>query len=459
MHVLLNRRWLLPSIIAVLLIGGLSYWGYQQFNVRKQLEIALNNKYYRTFYDLLENVKNVEVLLSKVLVAQAPEQDSAIFTEIWQRANAAQANLNQLPLPDIVMGRTSKFLTQVGDYSYSLLNKTAEGKAKDSEEWLTLSKLYQQTSALNTELQDMEKKIADGKLYLNELARQTDKVMRKEGPKLANGNFQQIEEHLKSFPTLVYDGPFSDHLEKTSPKGLTGKNISAAQAGSLALQFIDRLPDTNYTVEKIRKSEGKIPSYHVEIASRPQQPGERITVALSQQGGHLLWHTSDRIIDKNNKINIVEAREKARLFLNQKGFQDMMYTYYEQGGGAAIYNFAATQNGIILYPDQIKVTVALDNGQILGTEAESFVMTHHKRELPAPRLTPSQARSKLSSHLKNISGGRLVLIPTNTNQEKLTYEYRGQLDNNTFLIYINALDGKEERVLRLIRNSEGILSL
>jgi len=85
-------------------------------------------------------------------------------------------------------------------------------------------------------------------------------------------------------------------------------------------------------------------------------------------------------------------------------------------------------------------------------------MTHHRRTLPVPRLMPSQARAKLSTHLKNVSGGRLVLIPAGAEQEKLTYEFRGQLDNDTFLIYINALNGKEEQVLRLVRNQEGILS-
>lgn len=454
-----KSRWrrLLPLVIGVLLLGSFFYWSYQQFTIRKQLEIALNNKYYRAFYDLLENVQNVEVLLSKVLVAQTTEQDSKIFTQIWQRANAAQTNLNQLPLPDITTGRTSKFLTQVGDYSYSLLDKVATGEAKKEKEWENLRKLYQQTATLNTELQDMERKIAEGKLYMSELARQTGWLIQKEGPKLANRNFQEVEKHLKSFPTLIYDGPFSDHLEKRTPKGLTGKKISVAEAGDYALRFIDRRPGTNYTVARTRPSEGKISAYHIEITAAPPQAGQGITVAISRQGGRLLWYTSTRNIDQD-KISIAAAREKARKFLAQKGYQNMAPIYYEQGGGMAIFNFAAVQDGIILYPDQIKVTVALDNGQVLGVEAKDFLMTHHRRTLPIPRLMPSQARAKLSTHLKNVSGGRLALIPTGVEEEKLTYEFRGQLDNDTFLIYINALNGKEEQVLRLVRNKEGILS-
>ena len=454
-------RWrrLLPLAIAVVLVGGIFLWGYQQYTVRKKLEVSLNNKYYRSFYDLLENVQNVEVLLSKVLVAQAPEQDSKIFTEIWQRANAAQANLNQLPLTDIATGRTSKFLTQVGDYSFTLLQKVAAGQPKCQKDWNTLQTLYRQTSTLNTELQDTERRIAEGKLYLGELAQQTGRVVQKEGPKLANGNFQKIEDNLKSFPTLIYDGPFSDKLEEKSAKGITGAKINVFQAKTRILGLIEHRPGTKYMVEGIRRIEGKIPAFQADLISTSGSSGgkERLSVAVSRQGGKLLWYTLSRKV-ASNKITLAEAREKAAQFLSEKGYKNVTPIYYEQGMGMVVFNFAATQNGVTLYPDQIKVTVALDNGQILGIEATDYLMTHHQRILPKPVLTLTQAREKLSPHLTKISSGRLTLIPRGTANEVLAYEFRGELDQDTFLIYINTSNGNEEQVLRLVRNKEGILS-
>ena len=454
-------RWrrLLPLVIAVVLLGGLFLWGQQQYTVRKQLEVSLNNKYYRSFYDLLENVQNVEVLLSKVLVAQAAEQDSKIFTQIWQRANAAQANLNQLPLPDITTGRTSKFLTQVGDYSFMLLQKVAASQPKCQKDWDTLQTLYKQTSSLNTELQDTERKIAEGKLYLSELAQQTSRVVQKEGPKLANGNFQEIEDNLKSFPTLIYDGPFSDKLEERTARGITGAKINVFQAKARVLELVEHRPGTKYMVEGIRKTEGKIPAYQADLisTSASSREKERLSVAVSRQGGKLLWYTLSRKV-ASNKITLAEAREKAVKFLSEKGYINMIPIYYEQGAGMVVFNFTATQNGVTLYPDQIKVTVALDNGQIFGIEATDYLMTHHQRIIAKPGLTLAQAKGKLSSHLTKIGGGRLTLIPRGTDNEVLAYEFRGELEHDTFLIYINAANGKEEQVLRLVRNKEGILS-
>jgi len=454
-----RRRWLIPLAIGVILLGSLGYWSYHQYTVRKQLEIALSNKYYRSFYDTLNNIQNVEVLLSKLLIAQAPEVDSKILLEIWQRANAAQTNLNQLPLPDISIGRTAKFLTQVGDYAYSLARKVSSGEEKTARERETIQRLYKQAATLNTDLQDIERQIAAGKLYLSELSRRTGRVFQRQEPKLASRNFQTVEEHMKGMPTLIYDGPFSDHLEKSEPKGLTGGKITADQARQKALEFIDRHhPPENYVVERVGTNKGKIRAYHVDIASRRPAFQEKAAVAVSETGGHVLWYTNARNLSKQ-ALPVEQAREKAKEFLIRRGYRDMLPTYYEHGGGVAIFNFAATQNGIILYPDQIKVTVALDNGQVLGMEAAGYLMNHHRREIPRPRLTAAQARAKLSPHLKNITGGHLAIIPIGADQEKLVYEFRGQLDNDTFLVYINALDGKEEQVLRLVRNPEGILTL
>ena len=43
--------------------------------------------------------------------------------------------------------------------------------------------------------------------------------------------------------------------------------------------------------------------------------------------------------------------------------------------------------------------------------------------------------------------------------EKLTYEFRGKLGEETYLIYINAETGREENVLKLIETENGTLTM
>jgi germination protein YpeB len=458
-----DKRGFLFIIGFLVVLAGVGFWGYRQSAERRQLEVTLNNNYYSTFYELTENVQSLTVLLSKILVAEAPNQDRLIFMEIWQRANAAQINLTQLPLPDAMMVRTSKYFTQVGDYAYSFFKSGTPGTptVKTKKEWETLNRLYKKADSLNTELVDLEKQLSQGKLYLSELKKGTSGVIQREKPKLAKASFNDIEKHMEDLPVLIYDGPFSEHLEKRKPMAINGARISAPRAQSIALTFVERQSSNGkYRVEKANLDRGKIPAYRVELVSRhPLRPKEgKVTLAVSQQGGRVLWLTRDRKINPP-QISLAKAREIARRYLEERGYKDMVPVYFETIGGMIIFNFAATQDKVVLYPDQVKVTIALDTGEVVGFEANAFYMIHHKRKLLPPRLTVTQARKKLSPRLQVRTNGRLVVIPTGPEQEKLTYEFQGQLGKDTFLIYINALDGQEEKILRLVRNQEGILAL
>jgi len=454
-----DKRWFIFIIGFFVVLAGVGFWGYRQSTERRQLEVTLNNNYYRTFYELTENVQYLTVLLSKILVAEAPNQDRLIFMEIWQRANAAQINLTQLPLPDTMMIRTSKFFTQVGDYAYSFF-KADTPVVKTKEKWETLNRLYKKADSLNTELADIEKQLTQGKLYLSELKEGVSGVIQREKPKLARASFKDIEKHMEDIPVLIYDGPFSEHLEKRKPRAISGAKITAPRAQSIALTFMEQQSSNGkYQVKKINLDRGKIPAYRVELVSRPLlSKKDRITLAVSQQGGRVLWLTKARKINRP-QISLAKAREIARRYLEVRGYKDMVPVYFEVIGGMVIFNFAATQDKVVLYPDQVKVTVALDTGEVTGFEASAFFMTHYKRKLLPPRLTVTQARKKLSPRLQVRSKGRLVVIPTGPEREKLTYEFQGQLDKDTFLIYINALNGQEEKILRVVRNKEGILTL
>ena len=78
---------------------------------------------------------------------------------------------------------------------------------------------------------------------------------------------------------------------------------------------------------------------------------------------------------------------------------------------------------MLIYPDLIKVQVALDNGEIVGFEAQGFYIAHEEREIPKPKLSMEEARSRVSERLE-IFKERLAIIPTNAKQEVLCYEFR-----------------------------------
>ena len=451
-------RWMIPLALGLVLLAGLGYWGNRQMVSRRAAETALNNKYSLAFYNLLNNVQNMEVMLSKSLVGQETKQDAQLFTTIWQESVAAQGNMGQIPVPEADVARTIKFINQTGAYSKMLALQSAGGKEKTEDQWQTLQRLYKQAQTLNGELQRVEGSLSSGTLTLSELQRDSNFVLRRAGPQLANSNFQTVDRNMQSFPTLIYDGPFSDHLAKKSPLGLSGPQVNSDKARDIALTFLGQRPNTTYIANIASIDKGRIPLYRIEVTPSPARSGEKIALGVSGQGGHVVWMLNSRDTGSAG-ITVREAGDIAGRFLEDRGFKDMESSYYETRNNVATFNYAATQGGVILYPDLIKVTVAMDDGQVTGFDGTGYWMSHRLRNLSTPKLTMAQARGKLSSKLTDISPGRMALIPKSINNEALTYEFQGRLDKDIFLIYIDAQTGEEAQVLKVIKTNNGVLTM
>jgi hypothetical protein len=68
-----------------------------------------------------------------------------------------------------------------------------------------------------------------------------------------------------------------------------------------------------------------------------------------------------------------------------------------ENDGILTVNFAATQDGVILYPDLVKVSVSLSDGGIAGFEAEGYIMNHMTRSIPAAAISDGEAEKQVAS--------------------------------------------------------------
>ena len=59
----------------------------------------------------------------------------------------------------------------------------------------------------------------------------------------------------------------------------------------------------------------------------------------------------------------------------------------------------------------------------------------------------------------NIKSENLAIIPTEYKTEILCYEFKGTVEDKTFLIYINAQNGNEENIYILIEDENGMLTI
>ena len=153
-----------------------------------------------------------------------------------------------------------------------------------------------------------------------------------------------------------------------------------------------------------------------------------------------------------------QAKELGKKFLKDCKFENMEATYFLKEDNVLTINYAYNQNNIIVYPDLIKIKIALDNGEIIGFESKGYLNSHTARDIKTPKISQLEAKALINKNIQ-VLASQLTIIPTNYKTELLTYEFKGKLNNKDFLIYINAETGKEENILIIIDTPNGVLTM
>ena len=176
-------------------------------------------------------------------------------------------------------------------------------------------------------------------------------------------------------------------------------------------------------------------------------------VYVTKQDGKIFQIVSDRKIEYEN-ISIEQAKELAKNSLNKLGILNVEPTYYLFYGGTVTISFASVQSDVLIYSDLIKVKVALDNGEVLGIETNGYIYNHKERNLEH-KYTIAEARERLYKDL-NVTKEQLCIIPTESKNEALVFEFEGYVDDTKFLIYINANTLEEEQIYIVLEGERGI---
>lgn len=109
------------------------------------------------------------------------------------------------------------------------------------------------------------------------------------------------------------------------------------------------------------------------------------------------------------------------------------------------------------YPDLAKVGVALDTGDVVSFESEGYLMNHGDRTLPAPAVSEAEAAAQVDGSL-TVLAHQLALIPTGGEYEVLCHEFKCQnASGGHVLVYVDAADGRQERILLLQEDENGTL--
>ena len=410
-------------------------------NIARSEELAsartrISAVYQKAFYETCELTEAVSTNYRKLLVAGDEAQMQVLLGEISRQTQGAAGNLALLPLGEETISATIKFINQAEDFAETLSTKIAGGEAVSEEDYQTMQSLSDGAAAFSAGLAELLERYERGEAVFDaeDFAETGDETL------------YPLTGEAGQYPVLLYDGPFSDGAATGNYEMLSGaKEISQQEAEAQLRAFIP-VDGIAYT----GSSHPEVDCYEFRL-----QSGEySISAGVTKQGGHILYLLPENASDE---INYTEAEltDIARAFLVSRGYGDMEMSYYSAFGGILTINFAAMQDGVILYPDLLKLQLSMKDGRVIGMDANAYLKNHRTRAIPAPALSADEAMQRISPRLQAVSA-ELCVIPQNR-AEYLCYEIDASDAGGEFLVYVDALTGVERDLMQVISRSNATL--
>ncbi|MCR1935609.1 germination protein YpeB [Clostridium tepidum] len=453
-----GTRRILYTLVVTLIVVFSSTFAILMTLERNDYRNYLQGEYSKNLHELITSVQNIRVNLSKAPIIGSREQEIITFEEIFKYSSVATDKLHSLPIDQNTINNTSKFLTQVGDFSNSLAKSIVKDNNLSQSDYDNIEKLKKESLELENQLNNVVTDINEGRVRWGDIRKKVGGVLAKEDPNSIKGQFNNIQKQVMQYPSLIYDGPFSDNVLEITPRINSQKKITEKEAKKIAQNIIgsDRIESI-----KLDKNQGKttISTYRF-IANIKDKDNKKdnIICEISKNGGKLVYLIDSRSVGQP-KIDTKKAINIGNEYLKKLQVSNMIPTYTLNYDNVAVINYVYKEDDVIIYPDQIKLKIALDKGEVIGAELEKYLVSHHDRNINKNvKITKEEAQKRVGKNL-NITNVRLSIIPTEVNTEVLCYEFSGTYKNDKFKIFINANTGYEERILQILDTPNGKLTI
>ncbi len=400
----------------------------------------LNNTYQSNVYSLGDEMDNIEVTLSKINVSNSKTEQEKYLTELVSLCKMAQNSLSSLPIEHNLITNTYKFVNQLSGYAYALNENMSKGGSLSTQDKQQLQDLHASSQEIKNEINNLIVEMSLDYSIVDNISPNAQ----------ANGfsqNFSGIFDETIKYPSLIYDGPFSDAIQNKEVKGLMPKVFTQTEAedkvkklfGEFEVTFDDETNSKDFETYNFSLKKDSVSGY----------------VQITKKGGFVLSYNIENNGTKVTK-SIIECEFIAQEFAKKMGIENAEIVWSQDANSCVYCNICYVQQGIIIYPDMVKVKVCRQTGDVIGFEAQSWAYNHTERKIESPQLSQEQARAKLNANMEEISA-RLCVIPTEYSGEKLAWEFKCYCDGAIYYVYINANTGEELDVQKVIHTENGNL--
>ncbi len=438
-------------IVLALTVVGSGFWGYQEHKEKNAVLLHAENNYQRAFHDLNFQIDLLHDKIGSTLAMNSRKSLSPALTDVWRITSEAQNDVGQLPLTLLPFNKTEEFLSNIGDFSYRTAVRDLEKEPLNDKEYTNLESLYKQAGEIQDELRKVQYtaiknnlRWMDVEMALASNDENTDNTM--------IDGFKTVEKKVSGYSEANGQNPtmLSTNKKDDIYKNVEGKMISKKEAIAEAKKYAKFSNDVEVKVEE----NGKGSDYgFYSISLLEKKSNVEVNMDITKKGGYPIWYLNNRDV-KEKKIDLNQGYTKAVRFLKDHQFDSLELFESSQYDQIGLYSFVTVVDGVRVYPDTVKVKIALDDGSVIGFSADEYLQAHKLRKIQDAKISQKEAKAEINPKV-DIMEQRKAVIINDIGEEVLCYEFLGVINNDTYRIFINADNGQEEKVEKL-KNSEPV---
>ncbi len=404
------------------------------------MQMGMNASYRSNAYELMEIIEHVDDDLDRVRIANTPEQQSRILTDLLIQMRLAELDLEKLPISAQQEANVTTFVNRTAKACEQMLAKLRSGESLDETDKQMLQRFYQINAQIKQEIdgltqgmddQTISEFIKKGKGKMQDVLQKLDEMTMTENGKLM--------EEIKS---KMQGAGMQPNQPAPTPNADKNAKIEPAQAEELCQKYFSEYGIAQFSCvgETVTKHEQ---AYNVQGYT---QNGTMLFAEIDYNNGELVRF--DFFEDCNQETFDFENAERIAVqFLEKLGYQDMQATRLTPNGTDADFLFVYTKDGVAYYPDTVKVKVCRTRGVVTSFDACKYLKNHKERTRPATKLTLQDAKVAISDAV-DVQSARLSVVQT-LRGERPAYEFLCGYEEQRYLIYLDAETGAEIAILNL----------
>ena len=389
-----------------------------------------------TMYELTGIMEHVDDDLDRVRISASPAQQSRILTDLLVQVRLAEADLEKLPISINEDRNVTVFINRTAMECERMLAKLRNGETLSEQDMTVLEGLYKTNHSIRQELDQLVGGMTDKDL--------TD-YMKGNG-----GMVSEVLSRLEDMTLKENRAAFEGKKEEMRGAGTqsTDENarIDGAKAAELCKNYFAK-----YSIEEFQcVGETSTRAYSAYNMQGYDDKGTMLFAEISQKDGALIGFDYYEECTAEN-FDLENAERIAEEFLETLGYDDMEIVRNRNVGSTAEFTFVYEDDGVVYYPDEVRVKVCRTRGVVTGMDASKYLRNHKEREDAEVKISLEAAQDKLSDKLA-VETSRLAVVHT-ARGERAAYEFLCSYQDVYYFVYLDAVTGAEIAII----NAQNVL--